>query len=39
MLRRLERAGFDIERTHGGYRGQVWAEDAETWIVLARKPA
>lgn len=39
LVTRLERAGLRVDGTFGGYRGEPWAEDADTWIVLARKPA
>lgn len=38
MRRRLERAGFRVDQTAGGYRGEPWSEDAGTWIMLASKP-
>ena len=38
MTRRLERAGFVVDALLGDYRGGPWTPDAETWIILARKP-
>lgn len=38
MVRRLARVGLDVEGTFGGYRGERWSPDAETWLVVARKP-
>jgi SAM-dependent methyltransferase len=38
MLRRLERAGFVVEGTYGGYRGEAWTETSDTWLVVTRKP-
>jgi hypothetical protein len=37
LVRRLEVAGLVVEATFGGYKGEPWSEDAEAWIVLARK--
>jgi SAM-dependent methyltransferase len=39
MTRRLERAGFVVDALLGDYRGGPWTPDAETWLILARKPA
>jgi SAM-dependent methyltransferase len=36
--RRLTRAGFRIESVLGGYRGQKWTPESETWLIFARKP-
>ncbi|HJN45638.1 MAG: hypothetical protein CL477_19855 [Acidobacteria bacterium] len=38
MTGRLRRAGFTIEAVSGDYRGGAWHPEADTWIVLARKP-
>ncbi len=38
LVARLQRAGLVIDGLFGGYRGQPWSEDADTWLVLARKP-
>lgn len=35
---RLERAGLQVDGVFGGYRGEPWSNEADTWIVLARKP-
>jgi hypothetical protein len=37
MAGRLERAGFDVDRVLGDYRGSAWDERADVWIVLAKK--
>ena len=37
MQRRLERAGFRIEATHGDYLGGPWQESSDVWIIIARK--
>ncbi|MBI2828902.1 MAG: methyltransferase domain-containing protein [Acidobacteria bacterium] len=37
MVRRLEKAGFEITRLIGDYRGAPWDARAEAWIVLARR--
>ena len=37
MVRRLERAGFQIDARLGDYAGAPWAPDAETWLILARR--
>ena len=37
MTRRLEAAGFAIDRVLGDYRGGPWDARADVWIVLARK--
>jgi ubiquinone/menaquinone biosynthesis C-methylase UbiE len=36
--RRLVRAGFRIDAVYGGYRGQKWTPESETWLISARKP-
>jgi len=38
MVRRLERAGFEITATLGDYRGAPWDPRAEVWIILAKRP-
>lgn len=38
MRRRLENAGFLVDAVLGDYRGGPWAETADTWILLARRP-
>jgi len=38
MIRRLESAGFVIEALLGDYRGRPWYEQADAWIILARRP-
>jgi SAM-dependent methyltransferase len=37
MRRRLERAGLEVEAAFGGYRGEPWSDEADTWIMLARR--
>lgn len=37
MLRRLERAGFRVDRVLGDYQGRPWDERADVWIILAKK--
>ena len=38
MTGRLRRAGFTIETVTGDYRGGAWHPEADTWVVIARKP-
>ena len=38
MTGRLRRAGFSIESVSGDYRGGPWHAEADTWIVVVRKP-
>jgi ubiquinone/menaquinone biosynthesis C-methylase UbiE len=37
MADRLDRAGFDVDRALGDYRGRPWDERADVWIILAKK--
>jgi SAM-dependent methyltransferase len=37
VLARLDQAGFRVDDVQGGYRGEVWHPEAETWVILARK--
>jgi ubiquinone/menaquinone biosynthesis C-methylase UbiE len=37
MLGRVERAGFAVDAVLGGYDGRTWDDQADTWIVMARK--
>lgn len=37
VLARLDTAGFRIDDVQGGYRGEVWHPEADTWVILARK--
>ncbi len=37
MIRRLERAGFSVDRVLGDYRGRPWDERADVWIILATR--
>ena len=38
MVRRLEKAGFEISALLGDYRGRAWDPRAEVWVILARNP-
>jgi hypothetical protein len=37
MVRRLNRAGFDIEAVSGGYAGEVLEAASGTWLIVARR--
>lgn len=37
MTRRLEAAGFVVDRVLGDYQGRPWDERADVWIILAKK--
>ena len=37
MVRRLEKAGFEVTALLGDYRGGPWDPRAEVWIILARR--
>ena len=37
MIRRLERAGFEMSSVLGDYKGKAWDARADVWIILARK--
>lgn len=37
MTRRLEAAGFEVDRVLGDYRGRPWDARADVWILLAKK--
>ena len=39
MVKRLEKAGFEITALLGDYRGGPWDDRADVWIILARRPA
>ena len=39
MVRRLEKAGFEITALLGDYRGGPWDPRAEVWMILARRKA
>jgi SAM-dependent methyltransferase len=39
MVRRLEKAGFEITALLGDYRGRAWDPRADVWVILARNPA
>jgi SAM-dependent methyltransferase len=38
MVRRLEKAGFEITALLGDYQGGTWDRRADVWMILARKP-
>jgi ubiquinone/menaquinone biosynthesis C-methylase UbiE len=38
MVRRLEKAGFEITALLGDYRGKPWDPRAEVWVILAKTP-
>jgi SAM-dependent methyltransferase len=38
MVRRLEKAGFEINALLGDYRGGAWDARADVWVILARRP-
>lgn len=37
MVKRFEKAGFDVEHMLGDYRGGQWDPRAEVWLLLARR--
>jgi ubiquinone/menaquinone biosynthesis C-methylase UbiE len=37
MVRRLEKAGFEVTALLGDYRGREWDPRADVWVILARK--
>ena len=37
MVRRLEKAGFEVTALLGDYKGREWDPRAEVWVILARK--
>ena len=37
MTKQLERAGFRVESLLGDYHGRAWNEQADVWIILAKK--
>jgi SAM-dependent methyltransferase len=39
MVRRLEKAGFEVTALLGDYRGGPWDPRAEVWMILARRRA
>jgi SAM-dependent methyltransferase len=39
LRRRLERLGLQIDAVLGSYDGEPWDERADTWMILASKPA
>ncbi len=38
MVRRLEKAGFEIDALLGDYGGAPWDPRADVWVILARRP-
>jgi SAM-dependent methyltransferase len=39
IVRRLEKAGFEMSALLGDYQGRQWDPRADVWVILARKPA
>ena len=37
MVKRLEKAGFDVEHMLGDYKGGAWDPRADVWLLLARR--
>jgi SAM-dependent methyltransferase len=37
VVRRVERLGFTVESVLGDYRGTAWHDQADVWVVVARK--
>jgi ubiquinone/menaquinone biosynthesis C-methylase UbiE len=37
MIKRLEAAGFEVDRVLGDYQGRPWDRRADVWIILAKK--
>lgn len=37
VVKRLEKAGFEVEHILGDYRGGEWDERADVWLLLARR--
>ena len=38
IVRRLEKAGFEISALLGDYKGRQWDSRADVWVILAKKP-
>jgi SAM-dependent methyltransferase len=38
MVRRLEKAGFEVSALLGDYRGGPWDPRADVWVILAKNP-
>ena len=38
LVRRLEKAGFEVTALLGDYRGGPWDPRADVWVILARNP-
>ena len=38
LVRRLEKAGFEVTALLGDYRGGPWDPRADVWVILARRP-
>ncbi len=38
MVRRLEKAGFEITALLGDYRGKAWDPRADVWVIVAKNP-
>ena len=37
VVQQLEAAGFRVEAALGDYRGAAWHDEADVWVILARK--
>jgi SAM-dependent methyltransferase len=37
VVRKLERVGFSVESVLGDYRGAPWHDQADVWVIVARK--
>jgi ubiquinone/menaquinone biosynthesis C-methylase UbiE len=37
MVRRLDKAGFEVTALLGDYKGRAWDPRADVWVILARK--
>ncbi len=38
IVRRLEKAGFEVSALLGDYKGRQWDSRADVWVILAKKP-
>jgi SAM-dependent methyltransferase len=38
VVAQLEAAGFRIDAVLGDYRGAAWHDEADVWVIVARKP-
>lgn len=39
MVRRLDKAGFEVSALLGDYKGKAWDPRADVWVILAKKRA